>query len=208
MSEIPIPEEVVKEANIPRQEVPKIETKSVIEIRNPELKEDFPKETDDPKEFMDRFKQTPEYQEGYAERRVETRRRNPEIDDELIEKAYLDSDKAKNAFHNFYQKELKIRYNPEKYSTEFKTELSAYFRMTRQNVAKERLMRFDTQDDLMYAEELRMRQHDKAAEQLVADGTIPNFRLARVYVHLLSVSEGIDSYSPERDEYRIKFRGR
>ena len=208
MSEIPVPEEVANEANIPLENPPKPEQKIVTEIKNTEAKEALPKETDDPKEFMDRFRQTREYQDGLAERKVETRERNPDLDDERIEKAYLKSDKAKDAFHHLYQNDFKITYDSEKYSSEFKVALAGYFRMTRSNVTRERLMRFETRDDLLNAENQRMRLHDEAAEQLVVDGAMPNFRLARVYVHFLTVSEGLDSYSPERDEYRIKVRGR
>lgn len=100
MSEIPASEEVISEANIPLENPPKPEPKIITEIKKPELKEGLPKETDDPKEFMDRFRQTKEYQDGLAERKVETLERNPDLDDERIEKAYLESDKAKNAFHH------------------------------------------------------------------------------------------------------------
>ena len=208
MPEVPIPEEVANEAEIPPEELPKPEPEIITEMKKPEMKEDLPKETDDPKEFIERFKQTSEYREGLAERKVETRERNPELDDERIEESYLKSDKAKSAFYNFYENDLKPTYNREKYSSEFNAEFNGYFRMTRTNVNRQRLMGFDTKTALQFAEEDRMRQHDKAAEQLVEDGTLPSFRLARVYVHLLSVSEGYDNYSPDRDEYRIKYRGR
>ena len=208
MSEVPIPEEVANEAGIPPEELLTPNTKPITEIQKPEMKEDLLGQTDDPKEFIDKFKKTVEYGEGLAQRKMETMERNPDIDDSSIEEAYLKSDVAKNAFYNFYRDNTRIEYNREKYSSEFNVDLSGYFRMTRGNVAKERLQRFDTKEDLLYAETQRVGQHDKAAEQLVTDGTMPNFRLARVYVHFLAVSEGLDSFSPDRDAYREKYRGR
>ena len=208
MSEVPIPEEVAKEAEISPEELLTPNTKPVTEIQKTEMKEGLLGKTDDPKEFIDKFKETVEYGEGLAERKIETITRNPDIDDSSIEEAYLKSDVAKNAFYNFYRDHTKIEYNREKYSSEFNVALSEYFRMTRGNVVKARLQRFDTKEALLYAETQRMVQHDKAAKQLVTDGTMPNFRLARVYTHFLAVSEGLDSYSPDRDAYREKFRGR
>lgn len=172
-----------------------------------ESKEDSSGTTDDPKEFLDKFKTSPSYQADFSARKEQTLARNPNLTEEEVEEVFLKSNEAKRSFHDFYQRDLKITYNPDKYSNEFKTELAEYFRLSRSNQTRERLGRFSNQSDLVQAEQDRMGQHDKAADQLVADGVMPNFRLARVYVHFLAVSEAIDNFAPGRDEYRVRVRG-
>ncbi|MDO8260987.1 MAG: hypothetical protein Q7T50_05850 [Candidatus Magasanikbacteria bacterium] len=177
------------------------------QIQKIESKEKQKDCTDDPKDFFDRFKDSAEYREILGSRVNETLQRNSQADVKDIEKIALEKDvNVKRAFFNFYRNTLDLTYSAEFYSTDFNMELNEYFRQTRALRQKSNSNRLDS-EDIAQLDSDRSQQHDTTATQLVNDGVIPNFRLARVFVHFLAIAEGVDSYDPGRDEYRMKTRG-
>jgi hypothetical protein len=195
--EIPTSTEVVNSAEpISKANQFYRETAPIQEIKKPERET-----TENPKEFFERFKDTEEYRAGLAKRVNETFQRNPSAPIEKIEKHFLETPEVKNKFFDYYRNKLQIKYNPNYYSPDFNYELKEYFRLTKALDAKVQRGRADKEDIRQYDLD-RSRQHDTAAQKLVEDGIMPNFRLARVFVHFIAVSEGYDSYSPGRDEQR------
>lgn len=70
--------------------------------------------TDDPREFLSRFKQSRWHKDAYAVF-FQGKRINPDVTDEEREEAFLESEKAKLALLDFAGRELRLTYNPTHY---------------------------------------------------------------------------------------------
>ena len=73
--------------------------------------------------------------------------------------------------------------------------------LTKSQIIKERLMRGpQNPDEIRNQDEIRSAIHIVAADQLVKDDMSPNLTLAKILVHLMAVSEGLDKADPDKDK--------
>ncbi len=114
---------------------------------------------------------------------------------EEVANAYFITEKAKDRFWEYFFANP-FNVDMSSLSDSFKYKLEAYFKELRALKSAERFLR----DEIVERDEIRSAKHTVAAERLAKDGIFPSFTLARVFVHILAVHEGLDAWDPERDK--------
>lgn len=161
-------------------------------------------ETDnsDPKEYITRFLSNPDVQERIERRYQAARLVDPEVTKEDAAEAFLTTDEVKDALWTFYKKHRFV-YNEQKLSPQTRYRFSHYIEKIRSIQEKEKLRRYDDNlDEKIDDDRDQHARHNKAAQQLVDEGIVPNTTLGRLMIHFMAVSLGIDAPDPERDTRR------
>lgn len=156
----------------------------------------------DPKEYINRFLNSPDVQ-GRIEKRYQAARLvDPEVTKEDASEAFLGTDEAKEALWAFY-KNNRFVFNEQKLSPEVNHKFSQYLKKIKSIEEKESLRRYDDNlDERLDDDRERYAKHNKAAQQLVDEGIVPNTTLGRLMIHFMAVSIGVDALDPERDTRR------
>ncbi|MBI2595503.1 hypothetical protein HYW46_02075 [Candidatus Daviesbacteria bacterium] len=155
-----------------------------------------------PRQYFSGFLGSSEFLQKKAERLEQVRLRNPNLDEEDTQdatNAYLRTDEVKDLFWQYFRQNP-FKYDPVFFSQDFNFKLNGYFTELKKIRSKERLMRGpQSPDEMMEQDELRSAKHTVASQQLLEDGMAPNFTLARLLVHMITVTEDLDKEDPNRD---------
>ena len=155
--------------------------------------------------YLDNFLHSPEFKQGLAGYKKIREKENLLIidNDELIE-LFLETDKFKDSFCNYYMKNELIYdenlFKDNKYS-DFTTKLEKYWQSIRSIRSKEK-MQFD-RDELIEEDRKRSIFHTACANELVKIGDVPNPIVGRKIVHFYSISVGLDSIDRGMDDARL-----
>ena len=155
-------------------------------------------------EYIKQFKESPE-----INGEIETRfKRGQSLDPTLtrmeVEESFFNrsGDTVKEAFWRFYKKHPFEKHEKE-LSPEFKIKLERYYQQIRKiTIAQRRMVYSGDQGKLQEDDIQRSIAHSEAAEQLVKEGISPNITLARLIVHFIAITDGLDTPDPDRDEKR------
>ncbi len=163
-----------------------------------ESKENVDSSFNNPADFLEAFKKSPEYASALNRRFEELN--CPESDEDkraLIMQHFPGREDYKEALWLFREK-FPLVFTPEVYSDEFIGRLEEYWSFIRDNMKE--IGR--SGKDLPGADSVRMSLHRQAAEQLAGEG-LCDFSTARLIVHFLSIDQGLDVPDPARDEKRL-----
>ncbi|OGE20333.1 hypothetical protein A3A14_02250 [Candidatus Daviesbacteria bacterium RIFCSPLOWO2_01_FULL_43_38] len=156
----------------------------------------------DPKEYINRYLNSPDVKEKVEKRYQVARLIDPEVTKEDAYEAFLGTDEAKEALWVFY-KNNRFIFNEQKLSPKVNFKLSQYLAKIESIKEKESLRRYDDNlDERIDDDRGRYAKHNKAAQQLVDEGIVPNTTLGRLMVHFMAISLGVDAPDPERDTRR------
>jgi len=147
--------------------------------------------TDNPEEYLKKF----ENSEIFNEIKKTREKKGLKFDIDAVR----ETDQYKQGFWNFFVQGNHLQFNPENHSDEFKEALNSYWVFLRSTNQKERLMRLG---DVQEVDKERSRLHNNASRALLSEGKVPNRSVARLFVHFMSISEGLDRIDRERDERR------
>lgn len=192
--------------------------------KEPEKKPEF----DDPKEFVEAFRNSEEYKHAFRHReevlKEHWKKERPtelfpedEKSKEIRRHFFEDSEYCEQALASFGHR-VGLKFNPEKipepYCQPIKNLLSAYWELNRRKASSLRLgnrsnvFRFqwegkdfsvDVADEKRY-DEVRSQLHREIARKLVEAGLVPNERWARWMVIFFTEAEGIHVKSPSTKE--------
>lgn len=152
--------------------------------------------TDDPQEFLSRFKGSKWYKDAFAGY-YNGKNLSTDVTEEEKEKAFLESDVAKFALIDFASNDLSFKYNPEKYSPESRKSLQEYID-TVEDITK-MIREGATQHEIVTLDGMRFLNHIAAAKQLAKDGIIPTEKVGRVIARLVLVDKGLDTIDSTRE---------
>lgn len=160
-----------------------------------------PKDYTDPVDFLDGFHESPGYQDVLSSRRKEVRRKNPNATDREIEESFIEVEPYKQLLFQYYHQHP-LLYNKKLYSEKTNVALDQYWKdtMSYHQILGEN----PSPTFLRAAEAKRSMDHLRAADELVQEEKAPDVRIGRVLVHFLTVSEGVDSFDPNRDARRLE----
>jgi hypothetical protein len=139
-----------------------------------------------PKELMDKFRDSPQVSEAVTTRFEAAHKRNPNITVDEVADSFFNRTEARSTFWRFYNEFKRKEFggnNPEfdldQLPEDFKTSLHNYFDQIRKNESM---------------------LHGEAASLLVKHDVAPTFTFGRILVHLMAVSEGLDQADPDRED--------
>jgi hypothetical protein len=153
-----------------------------------------------PKELMDKFRDSPQVSEAVTTRFEAAHKRNPNITVDEVADSFFNRTEARSTFWRFYNEFKRKEFggnNPEfdldQLPEDFKTSLHNYFDQIRKNESLDAL-------DKTAGDNQRTMLHGEAASLLVKHDVAPTFTFGRILVHLMAVSEGLDQADPDRED--------
>lgn len=128
-----------------------------------------------------------------------------EFNEEEAKEMFLMTENCKLALWKFFEKN-KPKYFSEHYPDDFKEKVARYWDLIRATKKDEDAMVAQF-GNVQVLDRTRSQYHTAAASELVSSGLAPNDSLARLFVHFLSISKGLDHTDFQRDERRRKAMG-
>lgn len=163
---------------------------------------------DDPKIFMDSFRQSETYNLAYRERMS---RLNPssQVTEEDLKQAFEQSETAKGALLEFSKNNLRLKYNPERYDAETHEAIETYIWTVRglmKAISSQSGDREMDKDAILSADQYRSVKHTEVARIFQKNGYTGSVELGRVLARLILIDKNLDNYDNASisDEERLR----
>lgn len=153
-------------------------------------------------EFYHQFRESEAVQNEIGQRIQRAHIIDSTVTETEVVEAFLNTEKAKSSLWDFYHAHPFV-FNPHEVSTDFNSQLQAYYRqLRRMKDPINQIRSLGDRDQIINEDRRRSSLHTQAAEQLVKDGVAPNLTIARVLVHFIAIADGMDTPNPDREEKR------
>lgn len=146
------------------------------------------KTTDDPLDFLNQFRKSEVYTEGYS-----TYKEGKNATDEELVAIFERKESTRTALINFAQNTLHYKYNPDYFTPTSREAIDKYIEYVKSNFPA-----VGDIDNIVNLDNQRSSYHALLGKTLTSDGITPNVEMGRVIGRLILISEGIDTYGSAR----------